>query len=130
MPQKTKQMLKKTLIVTMPLWGFALLVLAKQLYAAWVMPYMPPCILRTFTGLLCPSCGMTHAVFALCRGDIAAAWRYNALIPLAVLLFLIWYAELLMGCFGRAKKIIPRRPVFWFTVLGMVLFYAVLRNII
>lgn len=130
MPQKTKQILKKTLTVTMPLWGFALLMLVKQLYAAWVMPHMPPCILRTFTGLLCPSCGMTHAVFALCRGDIAAAWQYNAVIPLGVVLFLIWYIELLIRSFGGTKKIIPRSRGFWFTVLGMALCYAILRNII
>lgn len=130
MSQKRKLLLKKLIIVTMPLWGFALLVLVKHLYAAWVMPFMPPCILRTFTGLLCPSCGMTHAVFALCRGDIAEAWQCNALIPLAVLLFVAWYIELLIGSFGRAKKIIPRSPVFWFTVLGMVFVYAILRNVI
>lgn len=127
--QKSKQILKKIAIITLPLWGFGLLVLAKNCYAAWLLPHMPPCILRTFTGLLCPSCGMTHAVFALCGGDLIAAWRYNALIPCAVILGLVWYIELLLGCFGWAKKIIPRSRIFWIAVLGMVLLFSILRNV-
>ncbi len=114
----------------MPIWGFGLLLLIRNCYALWVMPYMPPCIFRTLTGLLCPSCGMTHSVFAICKGDVISAFRHHIFIPLAVVLGLIGYVELLCGVLGKPKKIIPRSRVFWFTVLGIFLLYAVLRNLV
>ena len=128
--RKIKQMLKIIVTVTMPLWGFCFLLLARDCYALWVMPYLPPCIFRTLTGLLCPSCGMTHSVFALCGGDVIGAVRYHAFIPLALILGLMGYVELLCIVLGKPKKMIPRSPVFWFTVLGIFLLYAVLRNLI
>ena len=38
-----------------------------------------PCVFRMFTGLLCPGCGMTHAVGALLQGNVLLAFQYNAL---------------------------------------------------
>jgi hypothetical protein len=36
------------------------------------------CLWRVLTGLPCPGCGMVHAFLALGRGDVQAAWRFNA----------------------------------------------------
>lgn len=48
-----------------------------------------PCNLRRLTGLLCPGCGMTRAVFSILRLDFAKAFSYNALsltlVPLAAI---------------------------------------------
>ncbi len=45
------------------------------------------CPLRGFTGLPCPSCGLTRAFAALVRGDLWTAVGWNALcLPLALLL--------------------------------------------
>jgi len=52
------------------------------------------CLLASTTGIPCPGCGMTRAVFALLHGDIHASLHYHPLlIPSAVGLlvyFLIW----------------------------------------
>jgi hypothetical protein len=46
------------------------------------------CPLRGFTGLPCPSCGLTRAFCALVRGDLWTAVSWNALcLPVALLLF-------------------------------------------
>jgi hypothetical protein len=38
---------------------------------------LPPCTLRSVTGVPCPSCGMTTSISLLLHGDLAAAWRAN-----------------------------------------------------
>ena len=38
-----------------------------------------PCPFRAVTGLMCPGCGMTHALDALVRGDVRSAVQYNVL---------------------------------------------------
>jgi hypothetical protein len=37
-----------------------------------------PCPLHLLTGLDCPFCGSTRMAAALLRGDLAAAWQFNA----------------------------------------------------
>lgn len=65
--------------------------------AVWpLLPVHPPlaCPLRTTTGIPCPFCGMTRAVTAAVRGDLAASLRYNpagiVLVVLAVALVAGW----------------------------------------
>lgn len=38
---------------------------------------LPPCTLKTLTGVGCPSCGMTTAFSLLAHGDPGAAWNTN-----------------------------------------------------
>jgi hypothetical protein len=35
------------------------------------------CLWRAVTHLPCPGCGMTHAVLAMARGHLRAAWAFN-----------------------------------------------------
>lgn len=102
----------------------------KYLYARFVMPYLPPCLLRTFTGWKCPSCGMTHSVFALTHLDLAGALRENVMIPFAVLIALAWYIELWVRRSGSARRILPRNKWFWIGVLVFWGVYSVIRNLI
>lgn len=131
--QKSTNLRKKwilgILLAAAPFLAAGGLLLAKNIYAEWVMPYVPMCPVRTLTGFLCPSCGLTHAVFALCRGDILEAAKQNAVLLLGVALGLVWYAELWIRLFG-GKKIIPRSGKFWLALLGIWMLYAVVRNLV
>lgn len=119
------------LLAILPFAGAGALLVVKNLYAAFLMPYVPPCLLRTVTGgLLCPACGMTHAVFAMCRLDIVTAAKENIMILFVAIIALLWYVELWMKAFGSTKKIIPRSGKFWVAVLGMWMVYAILRNVL
>lgn len=45
------------------------------------------CMVRTWTGLPCPGCGLGHAGLALLRGDLGASLKYHPLlIPVSVVL--------------------------------------------
>ena len=125
--QKNQQI---ALLIAAPFAAFGLLLCAKEIYAQVLMPHMQPCILRTLTGLLCPACGMTHSVFAVCRLDFVAALHENVMIPASLLVLLLWYAELWCRVLGHPKRILPRKAAFWWAMLAAWLVYAVLRNII
>jgi hypothetical protein len=55
---------------------------------------VPPCPLRTFTGIPCPFCGMTRGVTSLVHGQLSAAFSYNPgaflIVAMAVVLLIAW----------------------------------------
>ena len=56
--------------------------------------FVPPCPLRTITGIPCPFCGMTRGVTSLVHGDVAHALLMNPAsylaVALAILLLVQW----------------------------------------
>jgi hypothetical protein len=50
------------------------------------LPLPELCMLKRYTGLTCPGCGLTRCFIALARGDLHAAWAFN---PAGVFLFAI-----------------------------------------
>ena len=46
--------------------------------------FFPACLLRKYTGLYCPGCGAQRALHQLLHGHIREAFRYNALLVLAI----------------------------------------------
>ena len=72
--------------------SLAVLVLAIAAYAlreTGGAGWMPGCVLRRYTGLECPGCGMTRATYATLHGDLWAAFKFNPvgmiLLPLGLL---------------------------------------------
>lgn len=55
--------------------------------------FVPPCPLRTITGIPCPMCGMTRGVTSLVNGDFAHALLMNPASYLAVALALLLFAQ-------------------------------------
>ena len=53
---------------------------------------MPPCPLRSLTGVPCPFCGMTRGTLALVHGDLLGSVVLNPGVILAVfvVVFLLW----------------------------------------
>ncbi|MBP5232718.1 MAG: DUF2752 domain-containing protein, partial [Planctomycetes bacterium] len=82
-------------------------------------PFWPPCPWRSLTGLYCPGCGNTRALSLLLHGDFAGSLRHNLLFlpALAVLGALVWRPRLV------------DRPAFSLTVAGVLVLFAVLRNL-
>jgi hypothetical protein len=59
--------------------------------------FVPPCPLRTLTGIPCPLCGMTRGVTAAVHADLGRAAFLNpgsiVLVVLAVLLLVAWRSK-------------------------------------
>jgi hypothetical protein len=55
--------------------------------AIWLLALGPGettiCLLRNWTSVPCPGCGVTRSIAALLRGDIALAFRLHPLAPIA-----------------------------------------------
>ncbi|WP_229686900.1 DUF2752 domain-containing protein [Longimycelium tulufanense] len=92
-----------------------------------------PCWFREATGLLCPFCGGSRVLGALLHGDLAEAWRLNAVGLVVVLPVLL--AVLVAGVrrdLGRGRRVWPagRRGRAAGVGLGMLLLaWGVLRNL-
>ena len=46
--------------------------------------FYPPCLFHALTGLQCPGCGTTRALHHLLHGDVAGAFRLNAMLFVVV----------------------------------------------
>jgi len=91
--------------------------------------FYPICQFHRLTGLNCPGCGGTRALYALLHGDFSTALRDNALF-VGGLIFLasrgIWFAA--RKSLGRVNgEFFPAR--FLWTLLVIALLFAVLRNL-
>ena len=91
--------------------------------------FYPVCQFHRLTGLNCPGCGGTRALYALLHGNLAAALRDNALLVGGILFLAVrggWFA---------VKRICGRHPgeflqaKFLWLLLVAVLVFTVLRNL-
>ena len=91
--------------------------------------FYPVCQFHRLTGLNCPGCGMTRALYALLHGNFSAALRDNALFVLAPGVLLVrglWF--LVKKLNGRpAGEFIPAN--FLWLLLAIALLFTVLRNL-
>jgi len=91
--------------------------------------FYPACAFHQLTGLNCPGCGMTRALYALLHGDWRAALRDNALLVAGLGLLALrggWFA--LNRFCGRANgRFFP--VVFLWPLLAVALVFTVLRNL-
>jgi hypothetical protein len=89
----------------------------------------PRCTFLSLTGYKCPGCGSQRAIHALLHGDVACAFRYNALLLVAI----PWIALCLFAESQRVRN--PRiyarlnAPLLIWLLLAMVLLWWLLRNI-
>jgi hypothetical protein len=91
--------------------------------------FYPVCQFHRYTGLECPGCGATRAVYALLHGDFLAALHDNAL-----LVALVFLSAVRGGWLAVAKARGQNRAVFfparWFwPLMAAALLFGVLRNL-
>ena len=75
----------------------SVVVLAVYVGLSFVLPVK--CLIRWLTGISCPGCGITRALFAVCQLDFAAAWQFNPMI-----FYLIPMVPVLLVAYLRKAK--------------------------
>ena len=89
------------------------------------------CPSKTFFGLNCPGCGSQRMIHHLLHFDLGQAFRYNPLlfITLPFVLFIL-FQSLMNFVFGTnyRTKLFYNNTFVW-TVFGILMVYAVLRNL-
>jgi hypothetical protein len=91
--------------------------------------FYPVCTFHQLTGLNCPGCGMTRAVYALVHGNFSAALRDNALLVFALAglalrgLWVMWRK----GSTATVGEFLPAK--FLWPLLVVALAFTVLRNL-
>lgn len=91
------------------------LVLAAGLLAVGLVPVrgwesLPDlCLFHRWTGLPCPTCGMTRSWSALLRGQLSRSFHYHALGAVSLLAGLVWLAWRRL----RPEQALPPRPILW-----------------
>src|SRR5450631_3803194 len=55
--------------------------------------FYPVCLFHSLTGLNCPGCGMTRALYALLHGNLRVALKDNALFILTLGALAVWAAQ-------------------------------------
>lgn len=87
--------------------------------------YSVPCPVNFLTGIYCIGCGGTRCIEALLKGRILSAMRQNLIVFSGAVFLVLAWIQLVTG-----KKLIPENRIFYITVTGISVIYAVLRNFI
>lgn len=83
-----------------------------------------PCPIYKITHFYCPGCGLTRMLFALIHLDIYQAFRYNPLVFILLIIFLlIRLYELIFH-----KKVVVNSK-FTYALLVIVIIYGIMRNV-
>src|SRR5437764_2643453 len=80
----------------------------------------PRCVFHDLTGLQCPGCGTTRALHHLLHGDVAGAFRLNAMLFVAVP----------FAAVAAASRRFATHPWTGWTALGVTFGRWVLRNLL
>ena len=91
--------------------------------------FYPVCLFRALTGLYCPGCGGTRAVYQLLHGHVLLALRDNALFVLALVALAVWGARFAVRKLRNQQTVFQLHPKTLWMFLVVVLIFTVLRNL-
>lgn len=88
------------------------------------------CPLLELTGLACPFCGGTRAVYAMAHGDLAGAAGFNAVVVLAVpVLAVLWSRWMVRRARGVHAPMVTMSAGALLALGAVLIVFAVVRNL-
>lgn len=91
--------------------------------------WMPKCPVYILTGYQCPGCGSQRALHALLHGDMAGAFRANAMLVVFIpVLAILWVSEARRGRWPGLFRVMFH-PVTIIAVLVVLVAWGIGRNL-
>ena len=81
--------------------------------------FYPRCPFHALTGLQCPGCGTTRALHHLLHGDVAGAFRLNAML----------FVALPFSAIATASRRLATHPLTGWTALALTIVWWIGRNV-
>lgn len=108
-----------------------LLILLFPLYNKYasVLP-LSRCGLLEYLHLYCPACGGTRSFAALIRFDILSALRFNPIVPISAVIFIIYEIMMIKSLVKGEDRELLVKPWMVFVFVGVWLLYSVIRNVL
>lgn len=105
-----------------------LLIMGGYCFLNYRFNFSVPCIFHKITGLYCPGCGITRMLFSIIRLDFYQAFRYNPLVFIMLLLYILYkfLSSVVELCFKRKIKI-PKH--IYYIILIIVILFGIVRNL-
>ncbi|HEY1661002.1 MAG TPA: DUF2752 domain-containing protein [Verrucomicrobiae bacterium] len=128
----------KTVVPATPLAFFAFAVSAFVIVCGLAFLYFfnpsthgfyPRCLFHQVTGLNCPGCGATRALYALLHGQFQTALRDNALFVVSLAGGAIWGARFLLQKRKNPGLKLNLSPNFAWAYVAVLVLFGVLRNL-
>lgn len=91
--------------------------------------FYPVCVFHSLTGLNCPGCGMTRALYALLHGNLRLALKDNSLSVLTLAALAVWSARLVFLKLKNQPVTFNLPPKFLWMFLVIAIVFAGLRNL-
>jgi Protein of unknown function (DUF2752) len=91
--------------------------------------FYPRCVFHALTGLDCPGCGSTRALYQLLHGHVAAAFRYNAAMMLYLPVILFGGADMARAfATGQPPRSITTSPSLAWAITASIVGWWIVRN--
>lgn len=91
--------------------------------------FYPACLFHSLTGLNCPGCGATRALYALLHGNVRLAVKDNALFVVLLAALAVWSARLAVQKIRNRPATFQVPAKFLWTFFALAFVFAVLRNL-
>lgn len=91
--------------------------------------FYPVCLFHKLTGLNCPGCGTTRALYALLHGHLRLALHDNALFVFMLAGIVIWWARFLFRKMRNQPATLNAAPKYLWMFLTVAVVFGVLRNL-
>ena len=95
-----------------------------------VKSYLLPCIFHKLTGLYCPGCGGTRAVYWLLKGNVAYSLHYHSIVLYGAVLY-VWYMlsnTMQYVSHGRISIGMKYRPVYGKIAVVLLVVNTIWKN--
>ncbi|MBP1754051.1 MAG: putative rane protein [Firmicutes bacterium] len=86
------------------------------------------CPLKFLSGISCPGCGMTRAVFSVLHLDFASAWYYHPLFMLAPVIVLLYLFDFYLN--PKLLKIIWVMIISAFLIIYLIRLFLTKSNVV